>query len=257
MTGCRLVFFLALSLGVHIAILAIHLSREPAFFAPGGDYPVRLVTQNARNFRPVIPKAKPPSPVVSRSVSPPDNQKPFLPQVGKRRILHRVVSDEIDIPETTRQTQKVVRKAQIAEEGHVTQEPLPRSLPLPVVQLSSGSEETGAPQKRVSASAETISTELSVLPEPGLLPVYATNPRPVYPAVARRKGWTGKVLLLVQVDKNGKVCQLSVDKGSGYSVLDRAALRAVRRWRFVPPGNAGREMVSEVVIPIDFRLPSQ
>ncbi len=88
------------------------------------------------------------------------------------------------------------------------------------------------------------------------VPRYAENPRPMYPEVARRKGWAGEVRLLVLVDEIGDVDRISIDRSSGYSALDRAARRAVRLWRFVPATEAGRKIASEVVVPIDFRLPA-
>lgn len=89
----------------------------------------------------------------------------------------------------------------------------------------------------------------------GAIPRYADNPRPVYPDVARRRGWSGEVRLRVRVSERGTVEKLEVEESSGFAVLDRSARRAVRRWRFVPAGSPGGAVSSEVVVPINFRLP--
>jgi protein TonB len=55
---------------------------------------------------------------------------------------------------------------------------------------------------------------------------YGTNPPPPYPSTARRRGWEGEVLLLVDVTAQGEVCNVTVSRSSGYRILDRAALNA-------------------------------
>lgn len=86
------------------------------------------------------------------------------------------------------------------------------------------------------------------------LPRYAENPLPVYPQLARRNGWRGQVLLQVSVTSDGKVKHLDVQQSSGFRILDRAALRAVKDWRFYPARRAGRSVVSEVLVPVEFHL---
>lgn len=58
------------------------------------------------------------------------------------------------------------------------------------------------------------------------------NPPPDYPWVARRRGLEGVVAVSVVVDAAGAVTAASVLRTSRHEVLDDAALRAVRLWRF-------------------------
>lgn len=87
------------------------------------------------------------------------------------------------------------------------------------------------------------------------LPRYEVNPRPVYPDIALRKGWEGRVLLRVDVKKNGSVGRVAIEHSSGFSALDRAALKAVRRWQFVPAMAAGFPTAGAAVVPINFDIP--
>jgi protein TonB len=80
------------------------------------------------------------------------------------------------------------------------------------------------------------------------------NPAPQYPILARRRGWQGTVLLTVWVLENGRVGDISIKKSSGYSLLDKAALRAVSRYRFVPGQQDGRPAAMRVQVPVHFRL---
>lgn len=85
-------------------------------------------------------------------------------------------------------------------------------------------------------------------------PKYAYNPVPPYPQEARRKGYEGEVLLRVEVLSDGRVGQIEIRRSSGYKVLDRSAIDAVKKWRF-SPGMKGEEAISLWVnIPIKFQL---
>jgi len=81
-----------------------------------------------------------------------------------------------------------------------------------------------------------------------------SNPKPVYPAVARQRGHEGLVVLLVTVDERGSVAAADIETSSGYGLLDQAAARAVMTWRFHPARNAGVPAKAQVIVPIAFRL---
>ncbi|WP_175463708.1 energy transducer TonB [Methylomonas sp. LWB] len=83
---------------------------------------------------------------------------------------------------------------------------------------------------------------------------YATNPRPVYPAVARSHGWQGKVALRVAVTAEGFAADVKVERSSGYDVLDEAAVEAVKQWRFLPAKHGDTAVASSVVVPLNFAL---
>jgi protein TonB len=83
---------------------------------------------------------------------------------------------------------------------------------------------------------------------------YLKNPAPDYPAMSRRMGEEGKVLLLVQVSAEGHPTDVTVKQSSGFPRLDSAALNAVRNWRFVPAKRGGEAMAASVVVPLSFRL---
>lgn len=60
----------------------------------------------------------------------------------------------------------------------------------------------------------------------------AAGIRPYYPLGARLRGEEGTVKVQVCVGANGQVIECGVAKSSGYTSLDEAALKAVRRARF-------------------------
>ncbi len=83
---------------------------------------------------------------------------------------------------------------------------------------------------------------------------YLNNPAPAYPAIARRQGHQGKVVLRVFVNAAGGADQVEVRSSSGYSTLDQAALNAVRRWRFVPARQGDQPVAAWVLVPLTFTL---
>lgn len=85
-------------------------------------------------------------------------------------------------------------------------------------------------------------------------PLYRSNPPPKYPALARRRGFQGNVVLEVLVGPVGNVIELHVLSSSGYPILDRAAKSSVKNWTF-EPGTRGQEKVEMWVrVPIRFEL---
>jgi len=85
-------------------------------------------------------------------------------------------------------------------------------------------------------------------------PRYNENPPPVYPAIARKRNCQGTVILEVFVKEDGRVGDLRVVESSNYSLLDRAAAKAVRRWLFEPARRGDRKVSMWVNVPVRFRL---
>ena len=80
------------------------------------------------------------------------------------------------------------------------------------------------------------------------------NPKPVYPLLARQRGQEGEALLRVSVDAAGRVLAVDVERSSGFSLLDDAAVKGVRQWRFRPAVRNGVAVAGEVLLPVHFRL---
>ncbi len=77
---------------------------------------------------------------------------------------------------------------------------------------------------------------------------------PRYPPLARRLGQEGTVVLALSIDREGRVTDARLRRSSGHPMLDRAALKAARAWRYRPALDAGRPVAGELVQPVEFRL---
>ena len=83
---------------------------------------------------------------------------------------------------------------------------------------------------------------------------YLNNPAPAYPAISRRQGHQGRVVMRVFVNAGGNADQVEIRTSSGHDLLDQAALNAVRRWRFVPARQGDQAVPAWVLVPITFTL---
>jgi protein TonB len=83
---------------------------------------------------------------------------------------------------------------------------------------------------------------------------YLLNPKPIYPRESRRRKEQGIVLLEVLVSAEGCPQEICLKQSAGYRLLDDAALKAVKAWRFVPAQSGNVKIASRVEIPIRFQL---
>ncbi|UCF70269.1 MAG: energy transducer TonB [candidate division WOR-3 bacterium] len=75
-----------------------------------------------------------------------------------------------------------------------------------------------------------------------------------YPDEARRQGMEGTVYVRVLVGRSGKASNAMIAKTSGNQILDSAAIRTARTFRF-SPAMAGEEVLqSWVMVPIEFKF---
>ena len=85
-------------------------------------------------------------------------------------------------------------------------------------------------------------------------PMFADNPPPEYPRLARRFGYEGRVIISVTISAEGTCTHSIIKKSSGYPILDKAAQKAVRKWKFIPAKKNSHFVESTIDIPIRFTL---
>lgn len=143
--------------------------------------------------------------------------------------------------------------------------PVAKLDPLPTAQAPIGTEEPIPAPVRDAAPAPTTPAPPAPIapPAPPAPPrielpssnaAYLNNPKPGYPAISRRMGEQGKVVLRVLIDAEGQPQHIELQQSSGYERLDQQALEAVRRWRFVPGKRNGIPEAMWNVVPIHFVL---
>ncbi|MQP74903.1 TonB family protein [Stenotrophomonas sp. MYb238] len=128
-----------------------------------------------------------------------------------------------------------------AEEAPQVVDTAPAPQPLPETPA------TTAPASPVAPPATAAAPGDRPVPLPG------QSPPPSYPPAALRRGESGTVVVRVDVDAGGMPLDAKIIQRSGSRDLDRAALEAVRGWRFQPAQSNGQPMVGSLEIPFDFQ----
>ena len=85
-------------------------------------------------------------------------------------------------------------------------------------------------------------------------PIPIHREKPPYPPLARRMGYEGRLILRLLVSKEGKVTQVKVVRSSGYSILDKVAIKTVKKWRFIPAHGGEKAVPFWVEVPVVFSL---
>lgn len=91
--------------------------------------------------------------------------------------------------------------------------------------------------------------------QPSASAAYLNNPAPPYPRTSRRLGESGRVVIRVLIDADGRAREARIAHSSGYARLDQAALEAARdRWRYKPGTRGGVPQAMWFDVPINFVL---
>lgn len=140
-------------------------------------------------------------------------------------------------------------------------EPLPQLLAEPVPQAPPVEKVVPAPPPVTVPALPTppvpVQTEVAARPlalNSELSAVCRHRPAPAYPAAARRRGETGRVVLRVDLDEGGRVSAAAVAESSGSRWLDEAALAAVRGWQCEPARRGGEPVRATAIQPFSFVL---
>lgn len=143
----------------------------------------------------------------------------------------------------------------------VLRDPLPVDIPLPPITLAPEVAVAPPPDRGPTISGPVFTPTAAPAP-PAPLAVesprydmaYLKNPPPSYPTLSRRMKEQGRVILRVLVSAAGEAENVEVRTSSGSERLDRAAIEAVRRWRFAPARRGAETVAAWALVPILFQL---
>ncbi len=228
-------------IAVHVLSIAwILLNKPEQVLMPQVQMPmmVSLLQMPVTANREVM-KTLPPKPLVKKQ-----------PLSQKREVQKPTVKESL--PLTSAPAKEVVLQEPVAKE----------QVPVDVAEVSKFIE-TLEVAKNVARSQESLTKKADLEPElesqvepPKFGAAYLNNPAPEYPALARRKGEQGRVLLKVLVSETGMAEKVQVDTSSGFGKLDQAAVEAVKKWSFIPARRSNQPVSAYVLVPIKFSLNS-
>jgi protein TonB len=138
--------------------------------------------------------------------------------------------------------------------------PVAPAFPVPEVAIAAPAEAVAiSAVSAAPAAAPVREATPAALPSPEVKPPafdanYLENPPPAYPAISRRLNEEGRVVVRVWVSEDGRAMRVELARSSGHDRLDRSALEAVGRWRFVPARKGGQAVAASVLVPVAFVL---
>ncbi len=186
----------------------------------------------------------PPEQVAAASAEPPT---PVAPEPEIR--LDLPPPDEVPPPTVTELTPPAPPKPKPA----APRPPLPPAAARPAGQAAVT--KAPAPATGDASSTQQASAASSSLVVFEGKPRYRSPPRPpVYPARSIELNQQGEALVRVRLDPDGSAAEIVMWRGTGFPLLDNAALKAVRGWQFLPAMRDGRPVAAWVEIPVRFHL---
>ncbi len=120
------------------------------------------------------------------------------------------------------------------------------------VNLHTASPPAGLPVGDGSGGEATVSVAESRFGDRGA-PVFVYQEIPVYPALARRMGKEGRVLLKLLIDTDGKLVNVEVVEAAGYGFTE-ASIDAVKKSTYAPGYRGGVKVATWALLPVSFRL---
>ena len=139
-------------------------------------------------------------------------------------------------PRLPEPSQQLVAEAPVVSPSEVVAPPSPASTMIAAP----------APTAPLPAEPVSLTSDLSVS-----CPVRTA---PTYPALARRMGEEGEVVLRVELSEGGQIASVRVATSSGFSRLDEAALAAIKNWRCHAAQREGQPVRAVAIQPFKFSL---
>lgn len=167
-------------------------------------------------------------------------------------VMDIVVINEAAVPEPAA---PVPEKPKVPPLRRPLPKPLPQSAPTPRPAPEPAPVPMAAPSLPESAPAVTA----PALPAPVVTPPridasYRGNAAPSYPSASRRLGEQGTVILRLFVKADGSVGEVGLEKSSGFSRLDQAAMDTVKRWKLIPARRGNEPFATWYTLPLTFTL---
>ena len=76
-----------------------------------------------------------------------------------------------------------------------------------------------------------------------------------YPRLAIKRGWQGDVQISLRIKSNGQLSEIRILRGSGYSLLDKSAMKSINKVEILPAAIALLDGNSlDLILPVEYRL---
>lgn len=226
-------------------------SDGPATLARGGLNGVRVqLLPLALEFPPATPPARPPAAdsqaparSASRPVRPSQPSLPPAPEPGATPLDAALLANAVE-PAAPAPEPGSAATPQVGASGEPGLAPPPARAGPPPAARWTGPADPAGPVRPPTDTDDRAMARAD----------HRHCPPAAHPAALRQRGIEGAVLLRVKVDVQGRASDIQMIAGSGWRLLDEAALRQVRGCRFIPASQDGHAIDSWVEFPVRFAL---
>ena len=184
----------------------------------------------------------------------------FLLVLAARTVAPKIMEmplivDLLQPPETRKEPE--AKPLPVVRPQPVRQKPVPvPKAPVPVIETTTST--APAPATAIAAPPENKAANAAPADESfsqaRFDANYLRNPAPPYPALSKRMGEEGKIVLRVSVNPQGTADSVDIKTSSGSLRLDESAQKTVHNWKFVPAKRGDTPVQSWVLVPIIFKL---
>lgn len=233
------------SLAVHTALLW-SVPEKKAFAMPTGSQSSQV------NIQFVAPSAPTMSSVKKSEPHKKEQKNQTLPKKVETVKPQKTVTNKVD------NTKKPSKIKPISPKPTVNKQPKPavkqaKSKAIPKESVTKTKQDIA----KTNSTAKPVASKSGATEKPQLIqkPSFLKRPSaPRYPRIAQRKGVEGTALYEIWLNEKGKQIKQELITSSGASVLDEAALNAIRDWKFSPQVINGQAIAHRVQIPVRFSL---
>ena len=241
-----------LSVAIHFLIFS-PLLDQPVMAMPLSQQTQSVSISFATPVKPTPKKVETPVPEKPQPVvETPTPKKIETKTPVKKTVTKRIVKQKTVTKKVKKETpKKVIAKVEKKPTEKVVEpkEPIAKAAP---------TETKKAPKEKLTDNKQqTVKKSDGLQEKPQLIQKsrFLSKPTPPkYPRLAKRKGLEGTVTYEVWLDEKGKQVKLLLKDSSGAKVLDVAALKAIKKWKFSPHTINGKSIAHRIYIPISFKL---
>ncbi|MDT8402995.1 TonB family protein [Sulfuriflexus sp.] len=239
MTKTISILFLA-SAALHAAVLGLVSFEQPARLQAGSPFTVSIQASSPASSGQHLEALKTPIETVTTAVTVNDIVPPGP------------VPDDLKTPK-----QKLQQQAEGPPQPHKldTHRQRPTALPEATSQTAIKTAAISS-QHSIALSSEqslSLTAKTASLMQANLQQAFALQFH--YPRLAIRHGWQGEVRLGLRIEANGRLSRVRVVQGSGYGLLDDAAIKSLNKVAILPQAIAllnGNSM--DLILPVRYEL---
>jgi protein TonB len=247
-----------LSVAIHFLIFS-PLLDQPAMALPLSQQPQSVSISFATPVKPTPKKVETPVPEKPQPVvETPTPKKVEMKKPVKKTVKKRIVKQKTVTKKVKKETPKKVI-AKVEKKPEPVKKPTEKVVePKEPIAKATPTETKKAPKEKITENKQqTVKKNEGLQEKPQLIQKsrFLSKPTPPkYPRLAKRKGIEGTVTYEVWLDEKGKQVKLLLKDSSGAKVLDVAALKAIKKWKFSPHTINGKSIAHRIYIPISFKL---